>query len=144
MSPCLVLPAILLVQATIPSAHSKRIVAKAGAEVVLWDSKQSARACIEARDLDSGGKVPARQTEPSPPLRLDGEAVQPKEPPPVCTSGVVAELAGGTLVVVVKGLPGESKKEKALKCGDLAPVRIVGGRHDGKIGCVADSALRER
>ena len=41
------LPAILLVQTTIPSAHAKRIVAKTGAEVVLWDSKQSARACIE-------------------------------------------------------------------------------------------------
>ena len=61
-----------------------------------------------------------------------------------CAEGVRAQLTNGTLVVVLRGLPGASKKEKALKCDDLTPIRVVGGPHDGKIGCVLGSALAER
>jgi hypothetical protein len=137
---------LLLAALAAPVPSARKVASTTSEDADLWVSKQSAKECIDTQAADLG-----RELERSLELIKQGKSDRERDRilaserrplPEICTEGVLAKLTNGTLVVIVRG-SGATAKEKTLRCDDLTPIRVTGGQHEGKIGCIAGSKLAE-
>ena len=92
----------------------------------FWDSQTSMKDCLSSMRNRTEEKVSAiiagSRADQRRAVRRDAE------PPAACEAGELGALTHGTAV---------TRLGRSTECGEMEKVRIEGGKHQGRVGCLA-------